>query len=170
VDELCKTLGEEGPLKIHVRDNQVAFEFGTGEQGEMLIVSRLIEGTYPNFKQVIPAQCDVRVTVEREGLLTAVKRVALMTSDKGNSIKLTLTKNRVEVSTTTPDVGEAVDSVPVRYDGKDIAVAFNPEFLMDPLRNVTSDEVYLEVTDELSPGVIKCDTPFLYVLMPMRMN
>jgi DNA polymerase-3 subunit beta len=175
VDELIKTLGDEGPLKIQATENQVAFEFAPQEGGEaavgaMLIVSKLIEGTYPNFKQVIPSQCDERVPVEREALLTAVKRVSLMTSDKGNSIKLSVSKNRVEISAITPEVGEAQESIPVKYNGKELSVAFNPDFLMDPLRTIASDEVFLELTDELSPGVVKCDAPFLYVLMPMRMS
>jgi DNA polymerase-3 subunit beta len=72
------------------------------------------------------------------------------------------------VATTTPDVGEAQDSIPVKYSGKQISVAFNPEFVMDPLKNLTNDEIFVELTDELSPGVIKSDIPFIYVLMPMR--
>lgn len=169
VNELVKTLGDEGTLKIQATDNQIAFEF-SASGGDMLIVSKLIEGTYPNFKQVIPAQSEERVAVEREGLLTAVRRVALMTSDKGHSIKVSLTKNRLEVSAITPEVGEALETMAIKYDGKDLSVAFNPEFMMDPLRTITSEEVYLELTDDLSPGVVKCDTPFLYVLMPMRMS
>ncbi len=108
--------------------------------------------------------------MEREGLLTAVKRISLMTTDKGNSIKMSLSKNRLQISAITPEVGEAEESLPVKYGGKDLSIAFNPEFLMDPLRNIASDEIFLEVTDELSPGVVKCDAPFLYVLMPMRMS
>jgi DNA polymerase-3 subunit beta len=168
-------LGDEGPVKIQVTDNQVAFEFTSGAQespgrGDMLIVSKLIEGTYPNFKQVIPSHCEERVAVEREALLTATRRVALMTSDKSNSIKLSVRKNTIEVSATTPEVGEALESIPVKYSGKELAIAFNPEFLLDPLKSIGFDEVYLELTDDLSPGVLKCDTPFLYVLMPMRLS
>jgi DNA polymerase-3 subunit beta len=175
VDELCKTLGDEGPLKIQATENQIAFEFSaqageSGETGDMLVVSKLIEGAYPNFQQVIPSSCEERVAIDRESLLTAVRRVALMTSDKGNSVKLSLTKNSIQVSAVTPEVGEASESIPVKYSGKDIAVAFNPEFITAPLKTIRSDEVYFELTDELSPGVLKCDTLFLYVLMPMRMS
>jgi len=173
VAELVKTLGDEGNIKIQATDKQVAFEFtpqGAGDGGEMLIVSKLIEGTYPNFRQVIPSQCEERVAVERESLLNAVKRVSLMTSDRGNSIKLVMAKNRIQITAITPEVGEAEESIPVKYAGKELSIAFNPEFLLDPLRNLATDEVFLELTDELSPGVLKCDTPFLYVLMPMRMS
>ncbi len=165
INELVRTLGDEGELKIQATDKQVAFEFG-----EMLVVSKLIEGTYPNFKQVIPAKSEQRIAVEREGLLSAVRRAALMTTDQSRSVKLTFAKNRLEIITETPDVGEARETVPVKYSGKEISVAFNPEFLMDPLRVLESDEIFMEITDELSPGVVKTDVPFIYVLMPMRVS
>ena len=108
--------------------------------------------------------------IERESLLTAVKRVSLMATEKANSVKVVLGNNRLQVSANTPELGEALETVPIKYTGKEVSIAFNPEFLVDPLRNIESDEVYLEVTDDLSPGVLKCDAPFLYVLMPMRMS
>jgi DNA polymerase-3 subunit beta len=67
-------------------------------------------------------------------------------------------------------VGEARESIAIAYRGKDFSIAFNPEFLLDPLRNLTEDEVHLELIDEISPGVVKINTPFLYVLMPMRVS
>jgi DNA polymerase-3 subunit beta len=74
------------------------------------------------------------------------------------------------VKTITKDVCEAKETIPIKYTGKEITVAFNPDYMMDPLRNLTNDEIYIELTDDLSPGVIKCDVPFLYVLMPMRIS
>lgn len=165
VTQLLHSLGDEGELKIHAQDNSATFEFG-----DVVVTTKLIDGTYPNYKQVIPAQCEERVTVERESLLTALKRVSLLTTDKSNATKLSFTKNKLSVSTTTPDVGEARETIPIKYTGKEISVAFNPEYMMDPLRNLDNDEVFIELTDELSPGVIKCDIPFLYVLMPMRIS
>lgn len=165
VNELLHNLGDEGELKIRATAAQIMFEFG-----DVQICSKLIEGTYPNFRQVIPAKCDERITVERESLLTALRRVALLTTDKSNATKLTFGKNKIVISTITPDVGEARETVPVKYTGKEITVAFNPEYMMDPLKSLSNDEIYVELTDDLSPGVIKCDIPFLYVLMPMRIN
>lgn len=165
VNELLHSLGSEGQIKIRAVKNQVTFEFG-----DQVLFSKLIEGNYPNFRQVIPSQAEHRIPIERETLLAAVRRVALLTSDRSNSIKLTFAKNKVEVSAQTQDIGEAHESIPVKFTGAELNVAFNPEFILDPLRHLTSDEVYLEFNDELSPGVIKCDTPFLYVLMPMRIG
>lgn len=165
VNELIRTLGDSGPLKIIATSKQVAFDFG-----DMLVVSRLIEGQYPNFRQVIPASSEQRVAVEREALMMAVRRVALMTTDQSRSVRLHFSRNKLEVSTETVEVGEAHESIAIKYEEDDISVAFNPEFLIDPLRALESDEIYMEITDELSPGVIKADVPFLYVLMPMRIS
>ena len=82
----------------------------------------------------------------------------------------TFGKNKLKVSASSPDAGEAYESLPVKYTGKEIAVAFNPEYVMEPLRTLPDDEVVVELVDELSPGVLKCSTPFLYVLMPMRIT
>ena len=165
VNELLHALRDEGPMKIQTTKNQVAFQFG-----DVLLISKLIDGTFPNFKQVIPSQCEQRVAIEREGLLTALRRVSLLASDKSNSIKLTFNKNKLMISAVTPDVGEAHESLPIKYAGKEISVAFNPDFVMDPLKNLACDEIFVELTDDLSPGVIKCDVPFIYVLMPMRVG
>src|SRR5438093_1114222 len=79
-------------------------------------------------------------------------------------------KNNIEITANTPEVGEAKESLAVVYKGRDFSIAFNPEFLMAPLRNLTEDEVFLDLIDEMSPGVLKIQTPFLYVLMPMRIS
>ncbi len=165
VDELVKNLGEEGTIRIRASGTQIAFEFNG-----LLVISKLIEGAYPNFRQVIPSSSEYRVTIERELLNVAVRRVSLLASDKTHSVRLTFTKNLLQVSVVTPDVGEARENIPVKYSGKDVSIAFNPEFLMAPLRYITSDEVYFEMTDDLSPGVIKCGYPFLYVIMPLRIG
>ncbi len=165
VQELIKTLPDEGELTIRATENQIQFEFG-----DMLVVSKLIEGTYPNFRQVIPAQSEQRIALAREEVLAAARRVALMTDDQSNSIKLTFDDNQLELVTTAPEMGEARETVPVKYDGEALSIAFNPEFFMQPLRTLDADEVFIEVTDELSPGVIKTSIPFLYVIMPLRLT
>ncbi len=165
VTELSRLLGEEGDVKMSVGENQVAFEIsGT------LLVSKLIEGNYPNYRQVIPGEAKERITLERELFFNAVHRVSLLSSEKSNSVKLVFTKNNLEIAANTPDVGEARESIAVPYKGRDLAIAFNPEFLQAPLKNLTNDEIYLDLIDEMSPGVIKIQTPFLYVIMPMRIS
>jgi DNA polymerase-3 subunit beta len=165
VNELQHVLKDEGDLRISIKDGQIIFEFGG-----VMVASKLIDGTYPNFRQVIPAQCEERVSIEREILLTALKRASLITSDKTCSTKLTFADNNLVILTTTHDVGEARETIPIKYSGKEITVAFNPDYMMDPLKNLANDEIAIELTDNMSPGVIKCDIPFLYVLMPMRVD
>ncbi len=165
VNELIKTLGDEGDARIRMSTTQVAFEFGN-----IFIISKLIDGTYPNYRQVIPSQCEERIAIDREMLQSAVRRVSLMLDDQAASVKIQITENRMELLTSSPEIGESREAVPVKYSGKDITIAFNPAFLMAPLKHLDSDEVYLELSDELSPGVIKTNVPFLYVIMPIRVS
>jgi len=165
VTELQRLLKDDGEVKISVGSGQIAFDLNN-----TLLVSKLIEGNYPNYKQVIPSEAKERVTLERETFLNSLRRVSLLASDKSNSIKLNFSKNNIEISANTPEVGEARESLPVAYKGRDFSIAFNPEFLMAPLRNLTEDEVFFDLIDEMSPGVLKIQTPFLYVLMPMRVS
>jgi DNA polymerase III subunit beta len=165
VTELQRLLKDDGEVKISVGSGQIAFDLNN-----TLLVSKLIEGNYPNYKQVIPSEAKERVTLERETFLNSLRRVSLLASDKSNSIKLNFSKNNIEITANTPEVGEARESLPVAYKGRDFSIAFNPEFLMAPLRNLAEDEVFFDLIDEMSPGVLKIQTPFLYVLMPMRVS
>jgi DNA polymerase-3 subunit beta len=165
VTELTRLLGDEGDVRLSVGENQVAFQIN-----DTLLASKLIEGNYPNYRQVIPGEAKERVTLERELFLNAVHRVSLLSSEKSNSVKLVFTKNNIEIAANTPDVGEARESLAVAYKGREFSIAFNPEFLQAPLRALTNDEVFLDMIDEMSPGVIKIQSPFLYVLMPMRIS
>ncbi len=124
----------------------------------------------PNYRQVIPPEAKERITLERESFLNTVHRVSLLSSEKSNSVKLVFSKNNIDIMANTPEVGEARESLPVAYKGREFSIAFNPEFLMAPLRNLPNDEVFLDLIDEMSPGVIKVQSPFLYVLMPMRIS
>src|SRR6266481_915732 len=145
--------------------NGILFSF---ELNRTLLVSKLIEGNYPNYRQVIPSEAKERITLERETFLTAVRRVSILTSEKSNSVKLIFSKSNIDIVANTPEVGEAKESLPVMYNGREFSIAFNPEFLMAPLRNLSEEEIYLDLIDEMSPGVIKIAGPFLCVLMPMR--
>ena len=165
VTELARLLGDEGDVKMSVGENQVAFEVdGT------LLVSKLIEGNYPNYRQVIPGEAKERVTLERELFLNAVHRVSLLSSEKSNSVKLVFSKNNIEIAANTPGCRRSARVAARRLQRQEFSIAFNPEFLMAPLRNLPNDEVYLDLIDEMSPGVIKIQSPFLYVLMPMRIS
>jgi DNA polymerase III subunit beta len=170
INELSRLLGGKGEAEIKFTDNQVALTLKDEKGLDILIISKLIEGNYPNYRQVIPGEAKQRITLAREELLHAVRRAEIMTSEKSNSVKLSFTTNNLSITANTPEIGEARESVAINYKGPDIAVAFNPIYLMDPLKNLDNDEVFLELIDDLSPGVLKVNGPFLYVLMPMRMS
>lgn len=163
VQELQRILKGDEDMQILLSENQIAFDLGS-----IFLTTKLIEGNYPNYKQVIPTETKMRVNVERELLLNAAHRVALLSSDKSNSVKLSFSKNNLEIMANTPEVGEARENLPVDFDGEEFEIAFNPGFLMDPLRNLDSDEIHFDFIDDLSPGIIRYNQPFLYVLMPMR--
>ncbi len=165
VNELERLLADKGDVKLSIGENQIVFELdGT------TLASKLIEGTYPNFRQVIPTETKERIPLEREVLLSALHRASILASEKSQSVKLNFAKNTLTITATTPEVGEAKETLSINYKGKEITIAFNPQYMMDPLRNLDADEVFIELTDELSPGVIKVNAPFLYVLMPMRLS
>ena len=165
VTELQRLLSEDGEVEISSSENLVSFELNGAR-----LVSKLVEGNYPNYRQVIPGEAKERIALEREAFHNCVRRVSILSSDKTSSVRLNFTKNNLDITANTPEVGEAKESMSINYKGRDISIAFNPEFLMDPLRNLPNDEVFLELIDEMSPGVIKIQTPFLYVIMPMRVS
>ncbi len=165
VQELQRLLGDSGELILKLNDNQISFVIG-----DTLLCSKLIDGNYPNYRQVIPGDSNERVVISREALLETVRRVSLLSSDKANSVKLVFSENRIEVTANSPDVGEAQESMDVIYQGPPMQIAFNPEFLQAPLRALDSEQVYLDLIDEMSPGVLRIEGTFLYVLMPMRVT
>lgn len=177
VAELQRLLNQGEAVKITFNDRQVAFEIGVSEASEasglvdnIYLVSKIVEGNYPNYKQVIPKETEHRVQIERELLLDCVNRAALMTSDKSNSVKVKISENLLEVTGSSSEYGESHESMAIAYEGPEVTVAFNPAFLMDPLKNLEKDEIYFEFKDELSPGVFKTLESFLCVIMPLRLN
>ena len=175
VSELEKLLAQGKMVKISFNERQVAFDIEVGEEsenngltGSIYLVSKIVEGTYPNYKQVIPKEAEHRIKVERELMLETVQRVSLMTNDKQNSVKLRIGENCLEISGQSSELGEAKEPVEVDYAGPEVVIGFNPDFLLSPLRNLTKDEVFFEFKDEMSPGVFKTLDNFLCVVMPLR--
>ena len=166
VNELQRlTSDDAGEVKIYASESQVAFELN-----DAVLVSKLIEGNYPNYRQVIPAETKERIVIDREMLLTIVSRVSLLAAEKTSSVKMQFNSDSIDVVSSAQDIGEARESRPVTYGGEEFAIAFNPDFLMAPLRALAEDQIYLDLSDEMSPGVIRTEGSFLYVLMPMRIN
>ena len=176
VAELERLMGKGETVKITFDGRQAAFEISLNESGNsglvdrLYLVSKVVEGNYPNYQQVIPKETEHRVKVERELMLDCVNRAALVTSDKSNSVKLKMSKNLLEISAASSEYGEAHESMAIAYEGPEVEVSFNPYFLADPLKALTKDEVFFEFKDHLSPGIFKTLDNFLCVVMPLRLN
>lgn len=170
VNELNRLLQATGNVELKFGENQASFSLKDDKGFSVLLITKLIEGNYPNYRQVIPGEAKERIALVREELMQALRRAEIMTSEKANSVRLTFGKNLLTITANSPEVGEARETIAINYKGKELAIAFNPRYLIDPLTALSEDEVFIELIDELSPGVIKINGPFLYVVMPMRLN
>ncbi|MBX3737366.1 MAG: DNA polymerase III subunit beta [Candidatus Didemnitutus sp.] len=175
VSELLRLLGKGDKLTIAFNDRRAAFQIDTNKDNSGLtdaiyLFSKVVEGNYPNYQQVIPKETHQRIALERELFLQCVHRAALVTSEKSNSVKIKLSANLLEITASSPDFGESHESMAIAYSGPDLQVAFNPQFIMDPLRALTKDQVFFELKDEVSPGVFKTLESFVCVIMPVRLS
>jgi DNA polymerase-3 subunit beta len=175
VAELLRLLGKGEKIKVAFNERRAAFQIDTGKDTSGLtdsiyLYSKVVEGNYPNYQQVIPKETHQRIKLERELFLQCVHRAALVTSEKSNSVKIKLSPNLLEITASSPDFGESHESMAISYSGPELQVAFNPQFVMDPLRALTKDEVFFELKDEVSPGVFKTLESFVCVIMPVRLS
>lgn len=169
VAELERLLGEVGEVEVRFTENLAAFTLESENGPKAVVQTKLVEGNYPNYRQVIPREAKQRITLVREEFLHALRRAEIMTTEKSNSVKLAFAKNSLTITANSPDVGEARETLAINYKGEELCIAFNPRYLIEPLTALSDDEVYFELIDELSPGVLKVKSPFLYVVMPMRL-
>ncbi|MCX5701302.1 MAG: DNA polymerase III subunit beta [Candidatus Omnitrophica bacterium] len=164
IHELNRNLKDDGELSLVLGSNQALFDMGN-----IIIISRLIEGEFPDYKQVIPASSENKMRVNREQFLLSVKRAALLATPDYQAIKLEFFKNKLVVSKSTPDIGESREEVQVSYQGKELAIGFNPGYLVDVLKNLSDETVDLELSDSEKPGVIRTNG-YVYIVLPMRLN
>lgn len=155
---------EKGEVQLSLDESQVAFQIGS-----LTLTSRLIEGEFPNYRQLLPEAYESRLTVSRQQLVDAVRRVGLLARDT-SPIRLEFNALGVKLSSSSPDLGQAVEAVEARYEGEDVTAAFNPTYLADGLAAATGETVRLEVRDGLKPGLIRGESDeFTYLVMPVRL-
>jgi len=164
IHELNRNLKEEGGISLILGNNQVLFDLGN-----VIIISRLVEGEFPDYKQVVPPVSDNHMKIGRTQFLLATKRAALLSTPDYQAVKLEIFKNKLVVSKSTPDVGESREEVSVAYQGKEMVIGFNPNYLIDVLKNLTEEEVELELTDSEKPGVMRTNG-YIYIVLPMRLS
>jgi DNA polymerase-3 subunit beta len=162
------------PVQIAITDNQALFSFGTAASpGRAVLISNLVEGTFPPYEDVIPKDQDKKVTFDRDVLGSAVRRAALLTNEESKGIKLSFSaKNKqVELSSRAPEMGEAnIKADLTGYEGEAVEIGFNPMFISDALRVITDSEVVMELKAPNKPGLIKSGNDFLYVVMPVNLQ
>lgn len=136
----------------------------------LVMVSKLIDGNYPNYLQVLPTQNTKKVSVSKDIFTHAVKRVSILSKEKTNAVKLQLEKNTLLLSTNNPEVGEANEELSIDYTGESISIGFNSRYLMDVLMAMDKETITLELNDSLSPCLVKEEGNDAYkcVVMPMR--
>ena len=159
--------GAEDPeLRVGVRSNQVVFEVGG-----VVLSSRLIEGQFPNYRQLLPESYEHELTIAGAELTEVVRRISLL-AQKTAPLRLSFAPGELTVSAQTPDVGEARESMPIAFEGEPLEIGFNPEFLRDGLESVESGDVALKLISPLRPGLIQSadGSGFLYLIMPIRLN
>ncbi|MBI2870693.1 MAG: DNA polymerase III subunit beta [Candidatus Omnitrophica bacterium] len=164
VHELNRNMGGGGNVVVHFGENQIRFDFDRTK-----LYSRLIEGQFPNYEQVIPKHKGKEIKIRREDFLSAVKRVSLL-AGSSQPVRLELGKNRLTTSAQSGEVGEAREEVDAHYSGDAVVAGFNPGFLMDALKNIALEEISLELEDAEKPGVIRTGDDYLYVVMPMQLS
>jgi DNA polymerase-3 subunit beta len=155
---------EKGEVELIVDQSQVTFRVGP-----LTLTSRLIEGQFPNYRQLLPEGYENRLTVSRQQLLDAVRRVGILAREN-TPVRMEFNALGVRLSSSSPDLGGAVEAVEARYEGEDLTVAFNPTYLADGLQASTGESVRLEIKDGLKPGVVRGDgNEFTYLVMPVRL-
>lgn len=164
--ELRKVLDKtDSGIRMTLSRNHVLFTVG-----EIQFLTRLIEGTYPNYEQVIPASNDKRVVINRELFSRALRRVSLMAKDKTNAVKMDLDDNKITVTSSNPDMGEATDEIAVEYRGEKLTLGLNAKYFLDIIDSVSSERIMLDMQGALHPVLIRDeqDPEYRCVIMPMR--
>lgn len=165
MEEVGRICGVE-EVKLEIGENKVGFK-----AGDVVMISRLIEGQYPKYKQLIPTSCESRVIFDREEMIAAVKRVALL-SPLSAIVKAEINKGAVKLNAAAQDVGSAEDVVECKVEGKSMEIAFNARYIIDGLSSISDKTAHLELTAPEKPALLKPenDSGFTYLVMPVKLG
>jgi DNA polymerase-3 subunit beta len=165
VQEVARIVGSGEEVQITVGENQFMLRMPN-----VLLIARLIEGTFPNYEQVVPKAHPHRIAIARGALTAALRRVSVLSEERTKPVKFVLSSGVLKLTAYSPDFGEAEEQVEIQYAGEEITIGFNSRYVLDALGAQAGEQVILEVKDGLSPGVIKSfeEEGALCVIMPMR--
>ncbi|HHN65829.1 MAG TPA: DNA polymerase III subunit beta [Nitrospirae bacterium] len=164
-EEAVEAEATDTTILMHITKNHVVFK-----TDEIEFLVRLIEGNYPSYEQVIPVANEKKVLVQREDFIKALRRVSIISKDRSNAIKLDLETDRITLTASNPDLGDARDEIDVQYSGEAISLGFNARYLVDALNAMSADTVVFELQEPLSPTLLKevGIENYICVVMPMR--
>jgi DNA polymerase-3 subunit beta len=165
IQELGRNLGDQGEVVLCFRENQLQINLG-----QITITSRLIEGEYPNYEQVIPKKTKEELKINTQEFLQATRRASILTNQDSQSVKLNLVRDRLIITKNAPELGEAREEIEVDYKGGEFVIGFNPSFLIDVLKNVDDEMVRFGFIDPEKPAVIKGGDHYTYIVLPMQVT
>ena len=160
--------GDNGAMVgLSIGDHDVTFT-----AGDVKVSTRLLDGTYPDYRQLIPAEYPNRLHVGKDSLLDALRRVRLLVRDNTTPVRLSMRHGGVDLTVVSQEVGDASETVDADFEGEDLTIAFNPTYLIDGVEAVAGDEVLLETVDATKPATVRAaeETDFRYLLMPVRVS
>jgi DNA polymerase-3 subunit beta len=175
--ETASTAGTEGgdgsggaevpTIGLSIGDHDVTFTVG-----EVKVSTRLLDGNYPDYRQLIPTEYPNRLHVGKDSLLDALRRVRLLVRDNTTPVRLSMRQGGVDLTVVSQEVGDASETVDADFDGEELTIAFNPTYLIDGVEAVSGDEVLLETVDATKPATVRAAelTDFRYLLMPVRVS
>lgn len=155
----------EGTFRMAIEGSQLVVMYN-----KTILMVRLIEGKYPNYRQLIPQDLNQQAHIKRELLLSSLKRVSLLSNQKSKGVILSFSKGRLEITSNNPELGDAKEELSVDYKGDDIKIGFNARYIMDMLTSVDVEDIRIDLKDQLSPGIMRTreDKDYTCVIMPMR--
>lgn len=164
--ELRRFIGNSENVSVVFGKNHALFNVG-----DIHFLARLIEGSYPDYEQVIPASNDKIINIDRNAFLKALKRVSVMSKERSNAVRMDIGEGSLAMSSSNPDIGEARDEFEVEYNGEPLAAGFNARYLIDSLNAMTTEKVVFALKDSLSPTLLKeaGTDDYKCVVMPMRL-
>jgi len=163
IQELSRNLTEEGEVTFCFKENQLQINLG-----QITITSRLIEGEYPNYEQVIPKKIREEFKIKTEDFLQATRRASILTHQDSQSVKINILKDKMIITKNTPELGDSREELDVDYKGTELSIGFNPAFLIDVLKNIEGDSVKFGFTDPEKPAVIRSGDDYTYIVLPMQ--
>ena len=162
-NELKRLLSGEKEVTVNIGDKQISFVTENAE-----LSSKLIEGNYPNYRQVIPPSFSRSVEIDSVQFQAKLELVSLALADSSAFVKLTFDKNELVFDAASANVGEGTDILPIEYDDGEVNISFNPAFLVAPFKHSEADKITIKMNDGFSPVAVEGGNGFLYVIMPMR--